>query len=635
MPDGITGKVLRIDLTEGTIKIESSTKYMKQFIASRGVAAKMLYDECGPEVTPFDPENLLIFSTGPIAGTSIPGAGRVFITCKSPLSVPEGMKCQSGFGGFWGPELKFAGYDHLILSGRSSEPVYITIDNDEVEIRDAGELWGKDAFESARRIKEDFDIDARICTIGQAGEKLVRFASILGGEQYSATGRGGSGAVMGSKNCKGIAVRGTGEVAVADPRKLLEITKKWHKLIKSSPGYPEVKERGEFRLIFAIDYFDVGNYESSDLSRFKNLKTNEFVEKYQTKMSGCMACPRPCFNYMRVPGVSPGALACQSYVGMSYGIWNNDLPTIWEAGVLCNSYGMDAQETSGTIGFMMELNRNGILTEQDTDGISFKRGSRKAILDAIHKIAKRESYGDIFAEGIPRAAEKIGGDAMKYAVHTKGLFPHSYNFRKYKGHSLLQAVGHKGGDPFPVPPPLRLEFTWDLPEPNRLAKKLGKERYGTENAIDPEAYGDTKVDVVIDTEHVKLSADILGCCARQVPQDVPLVLALEAFTAITGRKLSEKALIEADERVVHLERAFDVRVGIRRKDDVIPKKWLTEKVDTGPSKGAIIDQAKHEQMKDSYYHKRGWNVETGIPERAILEKMGLDDVADDLEHLNI
>ncbi|MFC1820279.1 aldehyde ferredoxin oxidoreductase family protein, partial [Thermodesulfobacteriota bacterium] len=571
------------------------------------------------------------------SGTSIPGGGRVFITCKSPLSVPEGLKCETGFGGFWGPELKFSGYDHLIISGRSPQPVYITIDNDEVEIKDAGELWGKDSFETAQLIKDAFDIDARVCSIGQAGENLVRFASILGGEQYSASGRGGSGAVMGSKNLKGIAVRGTGEVKVADPKRLLEITEKWHELIKEIPNYPSIKKQGEFREHFttALDFSTVGNYETRDISLFKNMKPDDFVESYQAKMAGCMACPRPCFNYMRVPGSPPGGLFCSSYVLLSATIWNNDIHTVWKAGTLCNTYCMDAIEVGGSIAFIMELYRRGIITAKDTDGIPFERGSEKAIIDAIHKIANRKSYGDIFADGIPRAAERIGGNAEKYAVHTKGVFPHGYSFQQLKGHALLQAVGNKGGDPFPAQPPLRFEVAWDLPQVNSIARKVGREKYGSENAIDPIEYSDVKVDVVIDSEHAKRGTDLLGTCTRHVPGAVPKSMALEAFNAATGMGLTEEDLANVEEKLVHLERAFDVREGIRRANDEIPKKWLTQKIDTGSHKGAIIDKKKHEKMKDVYYKKRGWYVKTGIPRRATLERVGLNGVADDLNKLEI
>jgi len=640
MSFGWAGKILRIDLTEGKVSIESTLPYIKEYIGGRGIAAKILYDECGPEVKPFDPGNLLIFSTAPLSGTPIPGAGRVAVTCKSPLSVPEGLKVETGFGGYWGPELKFAGYDHLVISGRAPHPVYITIDNEEVKIKDAEKLWGRDSFETARLIKEDFDIDARVLTIGQAGENLVRFASILGGERYSATGRGGSGAVMGSKNLKGIAVRGTGEVKVADPKRLLEITGKWHELIKNQPTYPQDKKDGHFRGHFTStqDFCTKGNYETGEYLPLKEMKPDpdKFVEDYQIKMVGCMGCPKPCFIYMNVPNVPNGGLACVSLVFFTGVVWNNDIHTIWEAGTLCNTYCMDASETAGIIAFMMELYRQGVITEKDTDGIPFERGSTKAIIDAVHKIAKRESYGDILADGIPMAAERIGINAKEYAVHTKGLFPHGYLFRALKGHSLLQAVGHMGGDPFPAPPPLRLELAWAFASDGEAkARKIGMEQYGTEEALIPNSYDEFKVDAVIDTEHAERGSDLLGTCLWQMPAMIPESLALDAFNAVTGIKLKHEDLVTVEEKLVHLERAFDVREGVRRENDVVPRKWLTEKVDNGPYKGAIIDEKEHEKMKDTYYQKRGWDLETGIPKRKTLERFGLGGVADDLENLGV
>ena len=632
---GWTGKILRIDLTRREVRIDSTLKYTKDFIGGRGIAAKILFDECLPNVQALDPESLLIFSTGPLAGTCIPGGGRIEVTCKSPLTVPEGMKCETGFGGFWGPELKFAGYDHLVVTGRSPHPVYITIDNDEIEIKDAQTLWGKDAYTTVDLIKEAFDIDSRVVAIGEAGEKLVRFASILGGERYSASGRGGAGAVMGSKNLKGIAVRGTGEVKVAHPAELLEITEKWHELIKKMPNYEDIKVQGEFRehLTTALDFCAVGNYEAAEYPPLREMHPDEFRETYLTKMVGCIGCPRACFPFMRVPGSAPGGLACSSIIMMASMVWNNDIQTMWEASTLCNTYCMDVTETAGCIGFLMELHQKGILNSADTEGIPFERGNRKAILDAIHRIAKRESYGDMLADGLPRAAARIGRDVEEYAVHTKGLFPHGYKFQAFKGHSLMQSVGHMAGDPFPISPSLRLELAYHNPPVNPIARKIGRERYGTEEALEPGQYGEAKVDAVIDTEHSSRCADLLGTCTRQVPNVISEEMALRAFNAATGETLKMEDLIRVEEKLVHLERAFDARAGVRREDDTLPAKFFTHKIDSGRFKGSVIDKEKFERMKDIYYQKRGWDPNTGIPTRKTLETMGLGDIADQLRDL--
>jgi aldehyde:ferredoxin oxidoreductase len=196
-------------------------------------------------------------------------------------------------------------------------------------------------------------------------------------------------------------------------------------------------------------------------------------------------------------------------------------------------------------------------------------------------------------------------------------------------------VGHKGGDPFPITTPLRYEVAWNLPQVNEVARKVGKERYGSEKAIDPSEYSDLKVDVVIDSEHSERGADLLGTCSRQVPGTISEGMALEAVNTATGMAFTEEFLVGVEEKLVHLERAFDVREGIRRANDEIPKKWLTEKVDTGLYKGEVIDKEKHEKMKDTYYQKRGWDVKTGIPKRETLERVGLGGVADDLENLEI
>jgi aldehyde:ferredoxin oxidoreductase len=442
---------------------------------------------------------------------------------------------------------------------------------------------------------------------------------------------------MGSKNLKGIAVRGTGEVKVAYPKKLLEITERWHELIKNMPNYPILKKQGEFRdhLTDALEFCVVGNYETSEYQPLRNMKPDDFVETYQVKMVGCHACLRPCFNFMRVPGSPPGGLACSSILMMATLVWNDDLHTLWEASTLCNTYCMDVIETAGCIALMMELYRQGVITAEDTNGIPFERGHKQAIIDAVHRIARKESYGDILADGIPRAAERIGHNAIEYAVHTKGLFPHGYIFQAFKGHSLLQAVGHKGGDPFPITPSLRFELVYDNPIVNPVARKIGKERYGAEEALEPSQYSEAKVSAVIDSEHSERGPDLLGTCTRQVPRIIPESMAVQAFNAVTGMELKEEDLVGIEEKLVHLERAFDVREGLRRENDTLPRKFFTQKIDAGKFKGAVIEEEKFEKMKGIYYQKRGWDIKTGIPGRKILEKVGLGRVADDLDDLGI
>jgi aldehyde:ferredoxin oxidoreductase len=229
--------------------------------------------------------------------------------------------------------------------------------------------------------------------------------------------------------------------------------------------------------------------------------------------------------------------------------------------------------------------------------------------------------------------ESIG--ATESAVHTKGLFPHGYVFQAFKGHSLLQGVGHKGGDPFPIAPSLRLELTYDNPLVNPIARKIGKEKYGIEDALEPSQYSETKVIAVIDSEHAERGPDLLGTCTRQVPRFIPESLALEAFNAITGMELKEEELVRVEEKLVHLERCFDVREGIRRENDTLPRRFFTQKVDSGKYKGAVINEEKFERMKDFYYQKRGWEIKTGIPTRKTLERMGLDGIADEFDGLGI
>ncbi len=619
--NGWVGKILKIDLTDGAITTEPTADYATDYIGGRGLGVRLIYDHYQPGVGALDPGNPLLFNTGPLTGTALPGSGRVDVTALSPMS---NLRAKSNFGAYWGPELKFAGYDHLLITGRAEKPCYIRIDEGQVEIRDAGHLWGKDTFDTQKRIQQELeDPQIKVVCIGPAGENLVPFACLLT-ETGDAAGRTGMGAVMGSKNLKAVAVRATGGIGVARPDQFLELSIGINREIRKHPAYEELSQWGVSRgvqMMYQMGFFPVGYFE--------DVCWDEIVEKYggpdyvqnnQLKNVGCFCCPNRCMNFLSVPHLGKGVTSCEPFSGFTGAVWNLDMDVFWEATLLVNKLGLDCTETSASIGLLMELYHDKLITADDTDGIPMERGSKTAILKTIEKIAAREGYGELLAQGQLAAAEHFGPEAAARVDLVKGLAPHAYEFRSFKGTGLMQAVGHRG-DPLPLRGSL-LEVDWH--HNNDWFQQVAEEQFGDPKAAIPTSYQGKARSAVI-SEHMERVADNLGICkwlyGLFVYQDVEM--AAQVFNLVTGKEWDAERLLEVSERVRNLERMFDVRQGLRRKDDSLPGKFFTQPLTSGPYKGEVMDETRFEQMKDEYYDIRGWDKKTGIPTPEKLSELGL------------
>lgn len=627
--NGWTGKMLRVDLSEGKIITEPTEPYVDDYIGGRGLGVRLIYDHYAPGTDALDPGNPLIFSTGPLTGSAVPGSGRVDVTALSPMS---NLRAKSNFGGYWGPELKYAGYDHIVLQGKSEKPCYLWIKDGQVEIRDAENLWGMDTFETQKAIQQELgDPEIKVVCIGPAGERLVQFACLIT-ETGDAAGRTGMGAVMGSKNLKAIAVRGSGGVRVARPEELLEVSIKVNQEIRENPAYQELANWGVSRsipMMYEHSFFPVGYFEDvcwEDI--MENYQGIEFMEKYQLKSLGCFNCPGRCMSFFSHPEIGKGVTSCEPFSGFTGAVWNLDMDVFWEATVLCNRMGLDGTETSASIGLLMELYHDKIITAGETDDVVMERGSKEAILTTIRKIADREGYGDLLARGQMAAAEKFGPEAVEKVDQIKGVAPHAYEYRAYKGTGLMAAVGHRG-DPLPLRGSL-LEFDWNMSA--EWFQQVAKEKYGTEASAIPTSYEGKALPAFI-SEHMERVADNLGICkwiyTLFVYEDAEMPTRL--FNLVTGKDWEIDKLLKVSERVRNLERMFDVRQGLRRSDDTLPKKFFEQALSKGKFKGEVMDKEKFEQMKDEYYDLRGWDKETGIPTREKLEELGLGDVADEVQ----
>lgn len=637
MSFGWAGKILRVNLTSGRVLKEPTEKHARHYLGGRGINARILYEETGPGIGSLEPDSPLIFGMGPLGGTGVFCGSRTEVVSKSPVRVPE-LIGQGGLGGFWGSELKFAGYDNLVVQGRAEKPAYIWIDDESVELRNASSLWGLDTFETQTALQNELeDPDVQVVCIGPAGEKLVRISTISHGIEHAA-GKSGMGAVMGAKNLKAIAVRGTLGIQLADFDKLMELNDELYRRILESPEYEYWSKLGNAKTIgesYAQRTRDhVGNFEGNYWPIADKLAEEalRFVERYGVKKFGCRSCPVHCTHYLSVPGVGAGALVCTPWLSFTARVWNTDLKLMFEANQMCHRYGLDSLNVGAIIALLMELYSKGVITAEDTDGIAMKRGSREAILATIRKIAKREGFGDVFAEGLQMGAERFGKGAQGYLVEEKGALFFT-DYRAFPGMALSAAVSTRG-DHIKSGEFGHLEKNYDwggaLAEE---ARAFAKKAFGTEKAAIP-GESEGKGTAVAFYINMSTICDILGTCNNFTPpvidKETPLRLPTALLSAATGVEMTEKELLNITERVIALERAFLVREGMSRKDDMVHRKFFTEPIRDGMYKGRMLDRKTFEKMKDDYYKARRWDVATGIPTKERLEELGLRDVADEL-----
>ncbi len=625
---GWTGKILEVDLTERQVRVDPTEPYIDSYLGGRGIGARLIYEKFVPGTHALDPENPLIFSVGPLTGTAMPSSGRTDVTALSPMS---NLRAKSNFGGYWGPELKFAGFDHLVIRGKSEVPSYLWIHDGKVEIRSAEHLWGMDTFETQKAIQQELgDPEIKVVCIGPAGEKLVRFACLIT-EVAGAAGRTGMGAVMGSKNLKAVAVRGYGSVAIARPEEMLNLSLQVTQEIREHPACQELSQWGVVRFVammYQLSFFPVGYFEDVHWEDIiERYAGPAYVETHQLKNVGCFACPVRCKNFLTVPEIGKGFTTCEPWSGFTGSVWNLDMDVFWEAILKTNRLGMDSTETSASIGLLMELYRDGIITEKQTDGVAMERGSKEAILRTIEKIAAREGFGDLLADGQMVAAREFGPDAVEKVDIVKGLAPHPYEFRAYHGAALMQAVGHRG-DPLPLRGSL-IEFEWhNAPE---WFQQVAKAQFGHEEAAVPQSYKGKAMSAII-SEHNERVADSLGICTWPYTLFIfhNVEKATQFFNLVTGKDWTVEHMMEISERIRNVERMFDVRQGLRRDQDTLPKKFFNEPLKKGKYEGAVLDRSLFEQMKDEYYSLRGWDEANGVPSRNKLETLGLADIADEV-----
>jgi aldehyde:ferredoxin oxidoreductase len=627
---GWIGKILRVDLSDGDMRSESLSDEAKlNYIGGRGLNAKILFDELDPKADPLGPENLLVFSTGPLTGTMF-GGGRFHVSAKSPLS---GIIGDGNGGGHWGPELKFAGYDGIVIEGRAEKPAYLLIEDGRAELRDAGFLWGKTTWETEEAIKGRLgDRRIQVASIGPAGEKMVKYAQILCNLTRSA-GRGGLGAVMGSKNLKAIAVRGTGGIRLADPQRTMEMFSKVNEALK--PVYEEawmVKGRpncvwtsiaANATMYSAYGTLGTRNYQSGEFEGIREISAEIFRERYAVKPRGCHGCVVNCSQYYEIregplAGTYGDAFETTQILCLGARLGIRDLESMLMLHSLTDQLGLEVIDACGTIGFAMECYQRGILTERDADGLSLAWGDPGVVRALMEKIAKREGIGDLLAEGVRHVASKLGRGSEAFAMHAKGLSFHGADYRGYQAWALSHAVSSCGSQHMRA-----LPFAEAGMPPDRAEKIFGSR--AAADRLTPDGKGH----MVAWYEDFRAVADSLVTCKffPKVGEGAFDYLA-EILNAVTGLRMTGGELRRVGERVVNLERCFNVKhAGLSRKDDILPRRMLEEPLRGRGSGGQIV---RLEPMLDQYYAARGWDVGSGIPTRAKLEELGLGRAAEEL-----
>jgi len=588
---GYCGEVLRIDLTAGTVKVEAlDLDIAKKYIGGRGLGTYFMKNEVPAEVDALSPENKLVIATGPLTGSKAPASGRHMVVTKSPLS---GTIASSNSGGFWGAELKKAGYDLIILEGRSNQPCYISIIDDTVQIKDATKLWGKLVSETTEiLLDEEAEPKGRVMTIGPAGEKQSLIASIMN-DKYRAAGRSGVGAVMGSKNLKAILVRGTGNVEAANVAKAETVLKSIRKKIKendvTSVGLPTYGTAVLVNVINESGIYPTNNFQKSYFETADKVSGESLAENYLEKNTACYRCPIACGRQC-ADGEGPEYETLWAY-SADCGI--DDLEAVLKANNLCNEYGLDTISAGTTIACAMELFEKGLINPDEIDGPALNFGSTEAIVEWTRKMGALEGFGKKLAQGSYRLADSYGQAELSMSV--KKLEMPAYDPRGVQGQGLQYATSNRGG----------CHVRGYLISPEILGVPERLDRFSLEG----------KATWVKAFQDLTAVIDSLGIClftSFAVNADDYT----DMFNTIVGTEYSTEDMMKAGDRIWNLERMYNLKAGVGPDQDTLPNRLLKEPIAEGPSKGHVH---RLSELLPQYYEERGWSTKGVATEVKLAE----------------
>jgi aldehyde:ferredoxin oxidoreductase len=618
---GYFGKQLRVSLDTKDTRIEEiDTALLKKYLGGVGYGARVLFDEIEKGIDPLSPDNKIIFATSPLTANNIPGGGSIMLCFKSPLTHIWG---ESRCGGDFGPDLRRAGFDALILEGRAPEPALLVINDGDVSLRPAGHLVGEKVTAKTARIRDALsDPKISVMCIGPAGEKRVKIATVMVG--HRAAGRCGAGAVMGSKNLMGIAVKGSREAKVANPEKMKTALKNAMNIIRESEtaaGFKEHGTPGDMGPNDAAGDWPTKNWHSNSWGKGEALY-DKFFEHHLVKNNGCYrGCPIACG---RIAEVKAGKFKTPAHEGSEYEslsaftafVLNQNIEAAIHSTYLCNEYGIDTISAGALIAFAMECYENGILTKEDVAGMDLSWGNPDALPELVRMISLREGIGDTLAEGVKAASEKIGNGSEEFAIHGKGLEAPAHDPRSGKALAVTYATASRG-----------LCHIQPLEGMAYDSGKLdwGLTKYGIPDPNSVERWDEKGKGRIVKTlQDGLVLPDILNTCKFFMYAGITLDNLAELLSASTGWDIKGGDLLEVGERVLNLQRLFNMREGLSRRDDMLP-----ERIKQRPAFGfyekedqcAIKD---FEGMLDEYYEARKWDIETGVPSKEKLKALGLE-----------
>lgn len=595
------GTMLRVNLSTGDMKTSKiPEELVKKYIGGRGLSAKILYDEVDPTIDAFDPNNKLIFATGPLTGTAAPTGGRYEVSCKSPLT---GTLTGANSGGEWGAHLRRAGIETIVFEGKAKKPMYLQITDGKYELKSAEKLWGKDTHTTTDMLQKELGKEYRVACIGPAGEKLVRVACVIN-DKHRAPGRGGTGAVMGSKNLKAIAVKGTKKIEPAEKDAFKNAQDDARKKIKehsvTGEGLPTYGTAVLINIINENGIFPTRNFQTGVFPEADKISGETLADTLLTKRAACFACPIGCGRVTDIKtgkyksaGEGPEYETIWAY-GAQCGVSN--LEAITKANYLCNELGLDTISAGSTIGCAMELYQRGKVTKEKV-GKELNWGDGDAIVEFTEKMGKREGFGDDLAEGSLRLAEKYGAPELSMSV--KGQELPAYDPRGAKGHGLQYATTNRGG--------CHVRGYMISPEILGVPEKL--DRFAIEGK---ETWVKTFQDLtaVIDSSGMCLFTSF----AIGAPEYAALLSTATGFKEWTA----DEIMVIGD-RIWNVERLFNLKAGFTSEDDTLPPRLLKEPMPEGPAKGNVVPLDK---MLPKYYQVRGWDAQ-GVPTNEKLKALGI------------
>ena len=609
---GYTGKILHIDLSNSKIHVEDlNEEWARQFIGGSGLGAKFLYEMTDERTNPLGPENPLIFMTGPFTGTSVPLSGRHAVVSRSPLT---GIFGESDVGGTWGANLKKAGFDGIIITGKSEKPIYLWVRDGKWEIRNASHLWGKDTYEVDPILKGETHEKAVVSTIGQAGENLVSLAAIMtDGKDGRAAGRCGMGAVMGSKNLKAIVVYGTGNVSVFDPESVARLPKEHGAFInKNAESFRKYGTSGGLSVFEAMGTLPLQNWKFVGRWEESAAKINGFTMA-ETVLTGRYFCDACILGCGRTVKIEKGPYAGVDGAGPEYetlGLLGSNclidnLEALCFANELCNRFGLDTISTGAAIAFGMEAYEKGLIDREDTGGIELQWGSAEALIEMIKSIAQKKGFGKVLGKGVKRASEELEKNSIEFAMHIKGLELPAHDPRGYNAGAVGYATSSRGACHL-----AGLSHTFErllkapeigIPEPMDRFQVEGK---GILAAKSQDLMG---------------MMDSLKLCKFILFGGITITNIVKWYRDVTGREMTIDEFMKTGERIFNLKRLYNVKLGISRKDDTLPFRSLTSK---RIGKGLTPNLPPLGQMLSEYYEYRSWSEE-GIPTPEKLKELGL------------